>query len=475
MTEARWPLEPEVEELRRWFDSALDLALEQVRQLEQAPAHRDDGVAALLEELNEPLPEEPHREPRELLRRLVEEYMPRSFHCAGPGYLAYVPGGGLPTGALADLIAGLCNRYVGVAAAAPVLVRLEIMVLRWFAALFGFPEETRGILTSGGSLANFTAIVCARHKLLGEDFLDGAIYCSDQVHHSVHKAASLAGFPARSIRPVGCNERRQLDPAGLRRAVAADRAAGLRPSVLVASAGTVNTGAIDDLGLLADIARDEGLWLHVDGAYGAFFQLTARGRKRLAGIERADSLTMDPHKGLFLPYGTGCLLVRRGEDLRAPHRSEASYLPAMRRDRLDYDFCEHSPELSRDFRGLRVWLSLKIFGRRAFAAALDEKLDLAHEAWSTLRACPYLEVLEEPPLSIVAFRVQPARDPDGRLTRQLLERVLARRRVFLSSTTLGGQFVLRLCILSFRTHRERLGECLEQLQEESRELCEVSA
>jgi len=386
---------------------------------------------------------------------------------AGPGYVAYVPGGGLSTGALADVVSGLTNRFVGVFAAAPMLARLEMTALRWLLDEFGFPAAARGVFTSGGSVANLIALACAREKVLGEAFSDGVLYASDQAHHSLPKAARFLGFPRARFRMLPSDAQLRLAPATLAAAIAEDRARGLRPAAVIASAGTVHSGAVDPMVELSEIARREKLWFHVDGAYGGFFAMTRDGRLRLAGIERADSLTVDPHKGLFLPYGTGCLLVRDGVDLKRPHAMVSDYLPRMQDDRDAQDFCEHSPELSRDFRGLRVWLSFKTFGAAAFRAALDEKLSLARRAAEAIGAMPGLELVAPVDLSLVTFRVARAGEEGDRLTRALLERVNARQRLHLSGTLLRGRFAMRICVLSFRTHADRLEEGLAQIADEA--------
>jgi aromatic-L-amino-acid decarboxylase len=462
-------LEPSVDTLRQWFHAALESSLAHVASLAQQPAHGPPASRDELRALVEPIPEE-GRDPRPLLDRLVREWVPKSFTTAGPGYLAYVPGGGLATGALADLVSGLTNRFVGVFAAAPMLARLEATALRWLLDEFAFPAAARGVFTSGGSIANLVALACAREKKLGENFQDGVVYASDQAHHSVPKAARLLGFPRARVRLLESDERLRLAPATVARAVAEDRAHGLRPALLVASAGTVHTGALDPLNELADLAAREGLWFHVDGAYGGCFRMTREGAAKLAGIERADSLTIDPHKGLFLPYGTGCVLVRDGADLRRPHSMASAYLPPAPDDDLAQDFSETSPELSRDFRGLRVWLSFKTFGARAFREALTEKLALAQRAARAIEATPGLELVAPTDLSIVSFRVARPGDEGERLTRQLIARVNERDRVHLSGTVVRGRFAIRICVLSFRTHATRLDEGLAHVREETAQL-----
>ena len=224
---------------------------------------------------------------------------------------------------------------------------------------------------------------------------------------------------------------------------------------------------MDDFAALADVAARERLWLHADAAYGGFFLLTDEGRRRMAGIERSDSLVLDPHKGLFLPYGTGALLVRDPETLRRAHAVSADYMPPTQEDPGLPDFHALSPELSRDFRGLRVWLPLKMHGIGPFRRNLEEKLALTQWATEELRRIPGIEILAEPQLSIVAFRLRPpglSEDELNRLNRSLLDRINGRKRVFLTGTLLGGRFAIRICVLSFRTHRDRMEEGLEDIR-----------
>jgi aromatic-L-amino-acid decarboxylase len=315
------------------------------------------------------------------------------------------------------------------------------------------------VLTSGGSMANFSAIVAARNDRLPEDFLSGTLYVSEHVHASVTKAAMLAGFPVRNVRHVPADPSLRMDVAALEAAIASDRDAGLTPFAVVGTAGTTNTGAVDPLDALADLAEREGLWLHVDGAYGGFFQLTERGRERFRGIARADSITLDPHKGMFLPYGTGALVVREGWKLReAHHVGTSAYLQDLAGDAEIPNFAEYSAELSRDFRGLRVWFPLQLHGVTAFREALDEKLDLTEHLYEALKADANLEVPWPPDLSIVAFRL---RDGDDEANRELLRRINASGRVFVSSTVLDGRYTIRVCIVSHRTHVDRIDECIQ--------------
>jgi len=296
---------------------------------------------------------------------------------------------------------------------------------------------------------------------------------SDQGHHCIRKAALLAGVPARNVREIPSDAAFRIRLDALADRVSADRAAGFTPFLVVASAGTTNTGAVDDLDALADFAKKEGLWLHADAAYGGFFTLTSRGRAALKGLARADSIVLDPHKGLFMPYGAGCLLVKEPGALRRSHGVSAHYLPGMQDDPDCVDFCEISPELSRDFRGLRVWLAFKLCGLAAFRKALDEKLDLAKEAVEAVREIPGMTIVAEPQLSLFAFRLVPpgaSVNEANRVNRDLMARVNGRQRVHITGTLLGEIFALRMCILCFRTHRDRIQMALEDLQAAAQEI-----
>jgi aromatic-L-amino-acid decarboxylase len=466
------PLELSEEEMRRLVDEAARRIFEYIASLPRQPAADNAGGAELARSLRESLPErgEP---PARLFDLLFERVIPKGFNTAGPGYLAYVPGGGLFHAAVADLIADAVNRYVGVFAAAPGLAQIESNVVRWFCQIVGYPESAGGVLTTGGSLANFSAVVTARRALLPDDFLSGTIYASDQAHHSIRKAARLAGFPADAVREIQTDARFRIRVEALARRMARDRAAGRAPFLIVASAGTTNTGAVDDLESLAALASRERLWLHADAAYGGFFALTPEGRQRLKGLERCDSIVLDPHKSLFLPYGTGSLLVRDVEALKRAHHGTADYMPSMQEDPDLVDFNLISPELSRDWRGLRVWLPIKMHGIEPFRRSLQEKLELARWATDELRRIEEIEILAEPQLSIVAFRWRRRglREEElNRRNRDLLDRINSRGHVYLTGTMLGDRFAIRICVLSFRTHADRMREGLEDVRAAVRQL-----
>jgi len=363
------------------------------------------------------------------------------------------------------------NRFVGVAAASPALAQIESTVIDWLASLMGYPATAGGILTSGGSLSNLTAVVAARTAKLPEDFLSGTLYFSGETHLSVVKAARIAGFSERNLRWIPVDERFRMIPERLEEAVREDRARGLRPFLVVANVGTTNTGAVDPLPDIMEIAKRHDLWVHADAAYGGFFRLAPGGEALMPGVERCDSITLDPHKGLFLPYGTGCLLVREPEILKRAHGGAASYLQDVAAALGQVNFTDISPELSRDFRGLRVWLPIQLHGLGVFREQLKEKLELTRWAWRELKDDPHFEMLDEPQLSIVAFTARFRRGDSNALGAEILRRVNERRRVFLSSTTIRGRYVLRICVLSFRTHADRVQDAVVGLKEEARK-CE---
>lgn len=461
------PLEPSPDELRAMTDEVVSRCLEHLGTLGTQPACGDVNAAELCRHLREPAPEDGSAL-GPLLDLLFDECIPRSFTAAGPGYLAYIPGGGLYTAALADYIAATTNRYTGVWQAAPALVQLEANALDWLRDWMGFPPGTRGLFTTGGSMATFNAILCARERHLGADIRRGVLYTSDQAHHSVLKAAKLAGIMPDRVRAIPCDARYRLPVDALADAISRDRRAGLTPFCVVSTAGTTNTGAVDPLDAIADACQAENLWHHIDGAYGAFFYLCEELRETLRGLPRADSLTLDPHKGMFLPYGTGALLVRDGAALRAAHEATADYLPALPPSAEFYDPSQHGPDLTRGFPGLRVWLSVKRFGARAFREAIAEKRALAVEAARRVARMPGIVMDAWPELSLFAFHATwpgASREDEDRATRAVMARTTARGRAMVTGAVARGRYVGRVCVLSFRTHADRIDMLLQDLQE----------
>jgi aromatic-L-amino-acid decarboxylase len=463
------PLEPSREQMAELGRAAVDFVADFVCGLDDAPAGGVSGAGPDgSPRLRDMMLSAPAAGPEDfgMLLTLLGEAAARAVETAGPRYGAYVPGGGLFTAALAEFLARSVNRYTGVPGLAPELVAMEQGVLRWLGREFQLPAAAGGLVTTGGSMATLSAVVAARQQRLGEDFATGTLYVTAYAHHCVAKAARIAGFPAARVRVVPAQPDLRMDVAAAASMIAEDRRAGLRPFLLVATAGSTDTGTVDPVHELGQLAARAGLWFHVDAAYGGFFQLTRRGRAALAGIETADSIVLDPHKGLFQPYGTGILLVRDTAPLRAAHSGAGHYLQDLGGDQDLPDFSALGPELTREFRGLRLWLPLRLHGVAAFRDALDEKLDLAAHAHRDLAGDARLELPWTPDLSTVAFRLRRGGDDDAR---RLLGRINATGTVFLSSTRIHDRVTLRLCILSHRTHREHVDQALDVIHAAVRE------
>ncbi len=450
----------------------LDRVVQHIATLSSQPAMGDVHAEDLCRSMRENAPEDGL--PLDaLLDPLFSDYVPRSFTASGPGYLAFIPAGGVFSAALADFIADGVNRYTGVCMAAPALLQLEANTLNWLRDWMQFPETTRGLFTTGGSMANFNAIVCARERHLGPNLREGTLYTSTQVHHSVMKSAKLAGILPDRVReiPVDSDFRLKLD--ALQAAIAQDRRAGLRPFAVVSNAGTTNTGAVDPLNEVADLCAAEGMWHHVDGAYGAFFHAVEDLRPLLPGLPRADSLTLDPHKGLFLPYGTGALLVRDGTVLKAANQATAGYLPDMVADEF-YDPSQYGPDLSRGFPGLRVWLTVKLYGAARIRAAIAEKRALTVDAYERIAHVPGIAIDAPPQLSLFAFHLEwpgASVEQQNAATRDLLQRVNARQHVMLTGCTVDdGRYLGRVCVLSFRTRQREIDLCVEDVRASAAEI-----
>ena len=376
---------------------------------------------------------------------------------ASGGHLGYIPGGGIYYAALGDYLADVFNRYAGVFYASPGAVRMENMLIRWMTEFIGYPEAASGNLASGGSIANLIAIVTARDSknIKAREIERCVIYLSAQAHHSIAKAIRIAGLGEAVVRHIPLDSRYRIIPRELQKQLADDLGAGLNPFLVVASAGTTDVGAIDPLSEIGKIAEQRGLWYHIDAAYGGFFILTDQGREKLQGIEMSDSLVIDPHKGLFLPYGLGVVLVKNAAALHESHRYLANYMQDAAAVPDEPSPADMSPELTKHFRGLRLWLPLKLHGVAPFRACLEEKLLLANYFHAQIRALGF-ESKIEPELSVVTYRWLPKTGDPNIFNKRLLDAVVADGRVFISSTMLDGEFTLRFACLVFRTHLIRL-------------------
>lgn len=385
---------------------------------------------------------------------------------ASGGHLGYIPGGGIYISALGDYLADVFNRYAGVFYASPGAVRMENMLIRWMCDLVGYPASAHGNLTTSGSLANMIAMVTARDgcDIRAVEIPRSVIYLSRQTHHSVAKGINVAGLRECPVRYIELDEKFRMKTDDLVAQIEKDKAAGLVPFLVVASAGTTDVGAIDPLVEIGEIAKENGLWYHIDAAYGGFFILTQEGERKLRGLELADSLIIDPHKGLFLPYGLGVVLVKDVESLKKAFAFNASYMQDAFAAPEEYSPAELSPELTKHFRGLRLWLPLKLHGIAPFRACLEEKLLLAKYFHAEVQKLGF-ETAVEPELSVVTYRYVPQTGEANEFNKHLLETVVSDGRVFVSSTMLDGKFTLRFACLSFRTHLETVDNLLSILND----------
>ncbi|WP_129791189.1 aminotransferase class V-fold PLP-dependent enzyme [Sphingosinicella sp. CPCC 101087] len=453
------PLEPDGGAREALGHGALSHALAYLDQVPDAPSNRPWGEV-FAHRLDPEFPEE-GRDPAAVLDYIATCVDRPGFATTSPRFMAYIPGGGLFHSALGDLLAAVSNKYSGFASASPGAVRLENATTAWLAGVIGYPEGAAGTLTSGGSLANLTAIVAARDARDSDG--GGAVYTTRFAHHCVDKALHIAGRGRAPRRQIATDARYRMSVEALEEALERDRAEGIRPWLVVASAGTIDSGAVDPLADIAHLCRRHGVWLHVDGAYGGLFALCPEGRETLTGIELADSVALDPHKTLFLPYGTGAVLVRNGRHLLESFSASADYIRPLGESEVGPSPADLSPELTRHFRALRLWLPLQMAGVAAFRAAQAEKLSLARYFHARLQEMDGFDAGPPPDLSVVAFRFRPqSGDPDA-FNERLLRHLVEEGRVMLSGTRIDGRFTLRCAILSFRTHLEHVDDALEAL------------
>ena len=398
-----------------------------------------------------------------------ENVAPYAVDNRHPRFFGWVHGAGTPVGIIAEMLAAGMNANVGGRDHAAVAI--ERAVVRWWCDVFGFPAAASGILTSGTSMANLIAVLVARRGALGEGVRANGIagaqltaYTSTEAHGSVARAFDVAGIGSGALRAIRVDDALRIDVDALRGAIAGDRASGRQPFMIVATAGSASTGAVDDLGALADLANEEDLWFHVDGAFGAMVQLAPAERRRVAGIERADSLAFDMHKWLHVPYDSGAVLVRDGELHAATFADHAPYLVRAERGTAAGEpwFTDFGPELSRGFRALKAWFTMKTYGLDRFGELVAQQCAFARALGERIAATPPLELLAPVTLNIVCFRYAgPGDDADNdalnaRIVLKLQERGVA----VPSSTTIGGRYAIRLNVMNHRTTQADLDATL---------------
>lgn len=401
------------------------------------------------------------------LEQSVFPYHAREPH---PGFLAYVSSCPTFPALLGDWLATGYNFFAGVWPVAAGPNQVEMVVLEWFRRWTGMPLGSSGLLTSGGSGANLTALVAARHAAVekGKDIRKLTVYTSAQAHSSVVRAAWIAGIARENVRTVAMDELFRIDVNHLKRVVAEDRSNGLEPFVVVASAGTTNTGSVDPLHAIADFTGAESIWLHVDAAYAGFAVLSEEGKAMLSGIERADSLTLDPHKWLFVPFECGCLMVRDPGVLSDAFRIVPEYLKDVQPGEEEVNFSDRGEQLTRYSRALKVWMSVSYFGTDAIRDEIEAAFKRARVLESLVQQSTDFEILSPAQFGICCFRARPAgvkeSDLDA-LNDRVNSRVVSNGRFLISSTRLRGNFSLRICTLGFRTTEDDINALFGEIKQ----------
>ena len=467
-------------EMRQLASSVSDLVSEYFANVPTLPVFPETSGGAASREFGTDLPIEPQS-----IDKLLQDcrtILDHSRHNGHPRFFGYVASPATAPGAFADLIASAVNVNVTSWRSGPAATEVERTVIRWLGSLIGYADNSHGLLTSGGSMANLTALLIAHRakcqtdvagKGIANTSAPMTIYASDQIHMSIPKAADILGLGRDHVRILPSDKSFRLDPRILRERIVADQQNGFKPFCVVASSGTVNTGAVDPLNDVAEIAKDFDLWFHVDGAYGALGALDQTKRSLFEGLARADSVSLDPHKWLYVPLDSGCLLFRNEATARAAFSfDEADYIKVHEQDEQEsFAFWNYGPELSRRFRALKIWVTLRYYGARRIAAAISEDMALAAYMAECVEQAEDFELLAPVELSICCFRYVPAssRSRAGsqldELNSQIMNSIQRGGRAYVSNATLNGKFALRACITNFRTTRADIKTTLEIIRE----------
>ena len=405
-----------------------------------------------------------------VLDHVIDNVLSNSVFMTHPKVYSFVPSPNNFISTMADTIATGFNIFSGGWVASPEAAALEIVTLNWLLQMFNFPvEKGGGIFTSGGSMANLTALATARRIKCGENFSNAIIYLSDQAHSSNIKAIRVLGFKKHQLRIIPTDLEFKFSLNKLKNAIAKDKLAGYRPFCIITTAGTTNTGTVDPMDEIADICEEENLWMHVDGAYGAAAILAKKGKKYLRGIDRADSLTVDPHKWFFQPYEIGCLLVKNHKWLSETFSEKPEYLRDIEGNESEINFYDHGIQLTRRFRALKFYMSIKTYGLKAFKEAIQYSIVLSEKLEKHLRLSPKWEVISPATLAVINYRYNPMdkelseKELDA-LNQHISKELIASRKAFMVTTILQDQVVLRMCLINPRTSIEGLLETITQLE-----------
>lgn len=481
-------LDPPPDELRQMIGAVADVVSDYFRTIQDRRIYPDTTAPALRERLAHDLPVE-GEDFSSLLGIVGEVILPFSRHQAHPRFFGYIASPGTAVASLADWLASVLTATVTSWRSAPAATEVERLTLGWIKQILGYSETAEGLFLSGGSLANFAGLAAALGAKAPDVVQHGMrvlaaqprIYISEEGHHSIRKAAGLLGIGRENVCVIRTDDHFRMDITDLVRHIERDRRAGLFPLCVVASAGTVATGAIDPLAQVADIARHFNLWFHVDGAYGGFAALAPSVRPLLESIPHADSVALDPHKWLYVSAGTGCVLYRDPEAARAVFGGEADYMRILAGEADEaFAFWNYGPELTRRFRALAVWMVLRFVGTRALGQAMERNLRCARYLARLIETSDDFELLAPVELSVVCFRYLPSRlrrERDGGglptaenerelddFNERLLIALQRRGAVYLSNARLRGRFALRVCVLNYRTTEQDMEILLEEIR-----------
>jgi aromatic-L-amino-acid/L-tryptophan decarboxylase len=433
--------------------------------LPDQPVTRPSTLLNLQHGLKETLPLKP-TPVSEVLHQVKTFVLAEMTHNDHPRNFAFVPGPGNFVGAMADALSSALNIFCGAWIGPSGAAQIELMTIEWLRQLFDFPASGGGLFVSGGSMANLTSLAVARHTMLANNPNNATVYFSDQTHSSVAKGLKILGFQQYQLRRLASDGNFCLPMVALQQKVASDRQQGLVPFCVVANAGTTNSGAVDPLGEIADFCGAEGLWMHVDGAYGGSAAISKTGKTHLQGLERADSLAIDPHKWMFQPYEIGCVLIRNRENLRETFKVSAEYLKIMEESAEQPNFSDYGVQLTRGFRALKLWMSLKAFGVEAFREAVELGIENAVVAERLLRASPVWEIITPAKLGIVTFRFVALGKSEAELSQlnaDIANEMILSGYAMLSPTVLRGKTVLRMCTINPRTTHDDIKTTIEKL------------
>ncbi|MEM1248344.1 MAG: aminotransferase class V-fold PLP-dependent enzyme [Acidobacteriota bacterium] len=457
-------LDPSPEEMRRWGYRLVDLLVDDLSSLGEqrvARAHAPNDFSQLDEPM--PLSEQPFDECLDFLEAHVMPGLTRVHH---PRFHAYLPCSGTYVGALGNFLASGLNSFVGSWLGGGSMAHLELVVVRWLAEAIGYPTEGSGLLTSGGSMANLIGLGAGR-EFLGGDPQRIIVYLSAQAHASCAKAAQTLGVPAQNLRTIDCDDSFRLRTDLLEQAILEDQVDGSTRAIVCANAGTTNTGAIDPLHAIADLCESHGAWLHVDGAYGAFAAAHPELRPLFQGLERADSVALDPHKWLYSPMGTGCIVFRRPGDAERAFAATGDYLRDTQKAGV-VNFFDRGIELSRPARAVGVWLLIRSCGMERLRQEILEDVRLARLAEELLASVPQFEIVEPAQLSVVAFRFTGHRSSEK--AQELMDATLREGEIMVSTTELRGETVVRFVVMNHRTTEEQVRRSVEVLARTAAEI-----